>query len=232
MNSRSASFSLDAIDDCWNRIGVWGRERPRCAKLEQVIHCYNCDVYRAAGRAMHARPLPDGYQAEWSEVVANRKQTHVRTDAAAIVFRIGREWLALPAGLVEGIVETRAVHKLPHRSSPILLGLVNIGGKLQLCVSIAALLGIEAGDGAQQKKEHRVIYPRMLVVRNEQHRFVFGVDEVLGTHRYAARDLQNLPATLTGALNKYSTGALCVGERNVGFLDHELLLYAFARSTA
>ena len=181
---------------------------------------------------MHARPIPEGYQAEWTEIIANRKQVQSRTDAAVIVFRVGREWLALPTGLVEEIVETRVVHKLPHRSSPILLGLVNIGGKLQLCVSIAALLGIEAGVAPQQKKERRSIYPRMLVVRNEQHRFVFDVDEVLGTHRYAARDVQNLPATLTGALTKYSSGALSVGERNVGFLDYELLLYAFSRSTA
>jgi chemotaxis-related protein WspD len=218
------------IVDCWNRNGVWGRERPRCSKLELVIHCYNCEVYRAAGRAMHARPIPEGYRKEWTGIVASRKQAQARTGLAAVVFRIGREWLALPAGLVEEIVERRVVHSLPQRSSPILLGLVNIRGKLQLCVSIAALLGIEADGGAQQEKEHRIIYPRMLVMHDEQRRFVFAVDEVLGTHRYAVNDLESLPSTLTGALTKYSTGALKLGDRNIGFIDPELLLYAFSRS--
>ena len=221
--------SLEIVD-CWNRIGVWGHEKPRCPKLEQVIHCYNCEVYRAAGRAMHARPIPEGYRKEWTAIIASRKQAQARTGLAAVVFRIGREWLALPAGMVEEIVEQRTVHSLPQRSSPILLGLVNIRGKLQLCVSIAALLGIEADDGAQQKKEHRTIYPRMLVIHDEQRCFVFAVDEVQGTHRYAANDMESLPSTLTGALTKYSTGALKLGDRNVGFIDHELLLYAFSRS--
>ena len=149
----SALLPSMEIVDCWNRIGVWGRERPRCPKLEQVIHCYNCEVYRAAGRAMHARPIPKGYREEWTDIVASRKQVQTRTGLAAVIFRIGREWLALPAGLVEEIVERRMVHSLPQRSSPILLGLVNIRGKLQLCVSIAALLGIEADGGAHKKKE-------------------------------------------------------------------------------
>lgn len=220
------------IDDCWNRIGVWGRETPRCSKLEQAVHCYNCEVYRAAGRAMHARPLPKGYQDEWTHIVASRKLEQTRSGLAAVVFRIGREWLALPAGVVEEIVELRTIHSLPHRSSSILLGLVNIRGKLQLCVSISALLGIEPDAAAQQRKEGRSVYPRMLVVHHDQQRFVFAVDEALGTQRYAAKDLQSLPATLTGALTKYSSGALGLDEKNVGFLDHELLLYAFSRSLA
>ncbi len=228
----SAASPALQIHDCWNRIGVWGRETPRCPKLEQFTHCYNCDVYQAAGHMLHARALPTGYQAEWTEIVASRKQAHARTGLAAVVFRIGREWLAVPAGLVEEIVELRTVHSLPHRSSPILHGLVNIRGKLQLCVSIAELLGIKTGGGDAEKKEHRSIYPRMVVVRNDQHRFVFAADEVLGTHRYAEKELESLPATLSGALTKYSTGALRLGDRNVGLLDHELVLYAFSRSLA
>ena len=47
-----------AIDDCWNRIGVWGTETPRCPKLEDVVHCRNCEVYSAAGRLVLERRLP------------------------------------------------------------------------------------------------------------------------------------------------------------------------------
>lgn len=221
------------IDDCWNRIGVWGKVRPRCPKLEQHVHCYNCEVFRAAGHRLRDRALPADYQAEWTEIVANRKPSREVSGRSVVVFRIGREWLALPAPAVDEIVEMRSVHSLPHRPSPVLLGLVNIRGKLCLCVSLADLLGIPADAGApRQKRSARSIYPRMLVIRQDSQAFVLPADEVMGTHRYADAELEGLPTTLSGALNRYSTGALMVGDRNVGLLDAELLFYAFFRSLA
>lgn len=226
----SEYLQLD-IDDCWHRIGVWGRERPRCPKLEEHIHCYNCEVFRAAGHRLRDRPLPADYQAEWSEIIANRKPERELNGLAVLAFRIGREWLALPAELVEEIVEVRSIHSLPHRSSPVLLGLTNIRGKLRLCVSLAGLLGIEADNApTRQKRDGRSIYPRLLVVKQDAEGFVFPADEVLGTHRYAAAEVASLPATLSGALTRYSTGTLTVEGNNVGLLDPELLFYAFARS--
>lgn len=221
------------IDDCWNRIGVWGRERPRCAKLEQHIHCHNCEVFRAAGHRLRDRALPADYQAEWTEIIASRKPARSLDDLSALVFRTGREWLAVPAAVVDEIVEVRTVHGLPHRPSPVLRGLVNIRGKLCLCVSLAALLGIDEDSAApSHKRSARGIYPRLLVIRDGGQAFVVPADEVLGTHRYAAPDVQSLPTTLSGALTRFSTGALTVGGRNVGLLDPELLFYAFSRSLA
>lgn len=221
------------IDDCWNRIGVWGRARPRCAELERHIHCYNCEVFQAAGHRLRDRPLPEGYQAEWTEIVGNRKAERELDGLAAVVFRVGREWLALPAKVVDEIVEVRPVHSLPHRPSPVLQGLVNIRGKLCLCVSLAALLGIEAdAEAPRQGRGTRGAYPRLLAVRDESQSFVFAADEVLGTHRYGEGDLQSLPTTLSAALERYSAGALLVGERHVGVLAPDLLFYAFSRSLA
>ena len=217
------------IDDCWNRIGIWGRQTPRCARLEEHVHCRNCEVYRAAGQRLRERPLPADYQAEWTDIIANRKPESQAAGRAALVFRLGREWLALPAGMMEEVMELRPVHTLPHRSSAVLLGLVNIRGKLRLCFSLAALLGIEA-DGARQHTAGT--YPRMLVVKTDGQQFVFSADEVRGTHRHAPEQIGELPATLAGALTRYSSGTLRVGELNVGLLDLELLTYAFTRSLA
>ena len=224
-------FLETPIDDCWNRIGIWGKQQPRCDKLEEHIHCRNCEVYRAAGQRLRERPLPEDYQAEWTDIIANRKADEPVVGRAALVFRLGREWLALPAGVMEEVIALRTVHSLPHRPSPILLGLVNIRGKLRLCFSLAALLGIQA-DGARQKTAGRNLYPRMLVLKSDTQQFVFAVDEVQGTTRFRPEGLEELPATLAGALTRYSSGALRVGELNVGLLDHELLMYAFARSLA
>ena len=35
-----------AIDDCWNRIGIYGDKS--CPVLPEHIHCRNCSVYSAA----------------------------------------------------------------------------------------------------------------------------------------------------------------------------------------
>ena len=220
-----------AVDDCWNRIGIWGSQRPRCARLEEHIHCRNCEVYRAAGQRLRDRPAPADYRAEWTDIIASRKEEVQVAGRAALVFRLGREWLALPAGVLEEVMSLRTVHSLPHRSSPILLGLVNIRGKLRMCFSLAALLGIES-DGPAPKGAARNLYPRMLVAKHDGQIFVFAVDEVQGTTRYSPEGVEDLPATLTGAATRYSSGALRVGELNVGLLDHELLMYAFGRSLA
>lgn len=219
------------LDDCWNRIGIWGNQKPRCAKLEEHIHCRNCEVYRAAGQRLRERPLPADYRAEWTQIIAGRKTEEQAPGRAALVFRLGREWLALPAATLEEVMALRTVHSLPHRSSPILLGLVNIRGKLRMCFSLAALLGIQS-DGARQKAPTRNLYPRMLVAKHDGQIFVLAVDEVQGTTRYRPERLEELPATLAGALSRFCCGTLQVGELEVGLLDHELLMYTFARSLA
>lgn len=219
------------LDDCWNRIGIWGSQKPRCAKLEEHIHCRNCEVYRAAGQRLRERPQPADYRAEWTQIIAGRKAEEQTPGRAALVFRLGREWLALPAGTLEEVMALRTVHSLPHRSSPILLGLVNIRGKLRMCFSLSALLGIQS-DGPRQKAPARNLYPRMLVLKHDGQIFVLAVDEVQGTTRYSPDGLEELPATLSGALSRFSSGTLRVGELDVGLLDHELIMYAFARSLA
>ena len=35
-----------AIDDCWNRIGVYGDKS--CERLREHVHCRNCEVHAAA----------------------------------------------------------------------------------------------------------------------------------------------------------------------------------------
>ncbi|SDV46390.1 chemotaxis protein CheW [Chitinasiproducens palmae] len=37
---------FEAVDDCWNRIGVYGDAS--CERLAEAIHCRNCEVYASA----------------------------------------------------------------------------------------------------------------------------------------------------------------------------------------
>ena len=42
----SVTRDAQAIDDCWNRIGIHGDKS--CPLLSEHIHCRNCAVYSAA----------------------------------------------------------------------------------------------------------------------------------------------------------------------------------------
>ncbi len=56
------------LDDCWNRIGVWGNSE--CPELDKHAHCRNCPVYSsAAAQMLNGEPEP-GYLREWTELVA------------------------------------------------------------------------------------------------------------------------------------------------------------------
>ncbi len=46
----------EALDDCWNRIGVQGDQS--CARLPLAVHCRNCEVYAAAAKAVLDRLPP------------------------------------------------------------------------------------------------------------------------------------------------------------------------------
>ncbi|MBC8123738.1 MAG: purine-binding chemotaxis protein CheW [Gemmatimonadaceae bacterium] len=223
--------TLAHIDDCWNRIGVWGNQTPRCPKLDQTIHCRNCEVYTAAGRLVLERELPDGYLQEWTDRYAAPREvlpnSGVRdASRSLLVFRIGGEWLAVPVGLVERIAEVREVHPLPHLQSPIMKGLVNIQGELRVCVSIAAVLGIDEIVGQTQQKA----YTRMVIITRSQQSFVFPVSEVYGIHRYSSLDLQEAPATVLKAASAHTLGILDWHGKTVGCLDAERLFHVLGRS--
>lgn len=217
------------IHDCWNRIGVWGREMPRCPKLEQAVHCRNCEVYADSGRRILERALPPGYQAEWRGLLAEEKQVGRRDTRTALVFRLGDELLALPALLFNEVTEMRPIHRLPHRSNKTLLGLVNIRGELKLCVSLGNLLGLDKGlkvDGSGKTRR----YERLVVISKADEQFVFPVSEVLGLERYSDSAVHAAPASVALANATYTTGMLALGDKRIACLDDELLFYTLSRS--
>jgi chemotaxis-related protein WspD len=140
-----SSMAIMALDDCWNRIGVSGDQS--CARLGQQIHCRNCDVYSSAAQRNLQRPVGAGYRDEWAAHFRQPQAARAASDQSALVFRIGREWLALPMRAVASVAPAAPPHRLPHRDRRGLLGIVSVGGRLTPAVSLGALLGIDEQDG-------------------------------------------------------------------------------------
>jgi chemotaxis-related protein WspD len=211
-------------EGCWRTIGVGGDAS--CPELKAVTHCRNCPVFTQAGRQLIERPPPAGYVEEWTSFLAQAKTRGAPRSLAVLIFRLGDEWLALDATDVVEIAETRPVHRIAHRPGPVLGGLVNIRGALQLFVSVRDLLRIErstaAGDGRALE--------RFVVIHRGEDTWVFRADEVMGIHRFAVGDLGPAPVTVAHGMASLSRGILPLGERRVGYLDGEALFARLKRA--
>ena len=175
------------IDDCWNRIGTWSENGSTCIRLQDVLHCMNCEVYAAAGRKLLQRRAPSGYLDEWQDVLAQPKKLRQTAWRSVVIFRVAEQWLALPTLMLEAIVEPRYVHSLPHNKNPALAGLVSVRGELLVSIHLGKLLCRDAnapiGGGSKN-------FPRTLVVRAGAWRGVFAVDEAFGVYRAPEAEIE------------------------------------------
>jgi chemotaxis-related protein WspD len=214
-----------AIPDCWNGIGVLGDQS--CEKLAVHVHCRNCDVYSNAAQLSLQRPVSDGYREEWARHFRQPQAAREVDDRSAVVFRIGREWLALPTKLFSSVAPQAPSHKLPHRSGGGLIGIVNIGGRLYPSMSLAAVLGIDQDDAPVQASRH--IFARLLVMEWEQQAFALPVADLHGIVRYASSAVQAPAATLNKGLTRFLTGVLAQDGMRIGCLDAALIGHQLTR---
>lgn len=219
----------DSISGCWNRIGVRGDSS--CVELVQHVHCRNCPVYSAAALDLLDGELPAGYLGHWTSEVSRPRQLDELDTHSVVVFRIGAEWLALPAELLQEIVSLRTIHSLPHRRSGVVLGVANIRGELLVCFSLQQLLGLEQTANSAPDKQ-RMVAARLLVIRHEGSHVACPVDEVLGLARFRPGELAPVPATIARSTATYTRSILHWQERAVGVLDEQLLLHTVNRSLA
>lgn len=213
---------MPSADDCWRSIGVAGDRS--CAELARHVHCRNCPRHEdAAGRSLH-RPLDPGYREAWASVLARPPVLDSATDAAAMLFRVGAEWLAVPLALVAAVAPLAPVHRLPHRGQGgALLGVVGVNGRLLPAVSPARLLGITS-SGVQAQGRHT--FARLLVLAGADvpTGFALPVDEIQGVLRYASGALRPPAATVGHAPPPLVAGIVGDGDPQAGLLDGALLM--------
>jgi chemotaxis-related protein WspD len=216
-------------DSCWNSIGVRGDGS--CPELERYIHCRNCPVYARAALALLDGDVPANYSDEWTAHVARPKRGADGDTQTVVIFRIGREWLALPGRAVSEVADLRPIHSLPHRRAGVVLGVANVRGELLVCASLGQVLGLEKSTEAN-REIRRGAQPRLLVIRRDNVRSACPVDEVHGVHRVRSRELRSVPATVARAAATYSKAILSWKGVSVGLLDDQLLCYTLQRSLA
>ncbi|MGV6395785.1 chemotaxis protein CheW [Pseudomonas caspiana] len=211
-----------AIDDCWNRIGIHGDRS--CPLLVEHIHCRNCPVYSAA-----ATSLLDRY------ALTRNDQDYLQTGAAQVevstrsilVFRLGEEWLGLPTRCLVEIAPLQTIHSLPHQRSRALLGVANVRGALVACLSMIELLGLDPTAAVAQSSR---IMPRMLIVAAQGGPVVVPVDEVHGIHAIDEQLLDSASVSGTHANARFTRGVLQWKDYSLRLLDEEQLLAAINRS--
>jgi chemotaxis-related protein WspD len=211
-----------AIDDCWNRIGIHGDRS--CPLLEEHIHCRNCPVYSAA-----ATRLLDRYALTRNDqdyVLAAQAQIEVST-RSILVFRLREEWLGLPTRCLVEIAPLQTIHSLPHQRSRALLGVANVRGALVACLSLVELLGLDATAAVAASSR---IMPRMLIVAAQGGPVVVPVDEVHGIHAIDEQLLDSASVSGTHANARFTRGVLQWKDYSLRLLDEEQLLSAINRS--
>ena len=219
------------LEACWNRIGVQGDGS--CPTLTQAVHCRNCQVFAAAGQMLFDRDAPPDYVEQWTRQLAEAPASLAAKTLPLLVFRIAGEWLALDACSLVEIVEPRRIHRVPHRTDRHFLGLANIRGELQLCISLREVLGIEGAeeDGAAVNApgKRSGSPPRLLVAHHNRTRWVFPVDEVEGIHRVPETSLEDLPHTVAKSPRFYCRAIFSHHGRRVGLLAEPRLCDALER---
>ena len=210
-----------AIDDCWNRIGIHGDHS--CPLLADHIHCRNCAVYSAA-----ATHLLDRYALQQDDERHSSAVVEVQVATRSLLmFRLGEEWLALSTRSLVEVAPLQTVHSLPHQRSRALLGVANVRGALVACLSLVELLGLEASTAVASGAR---VMPRMLIIAAQGGPVVVPVDEVDGIHAIDQRLLDAASQSGQQAGARYTRGVLPYKGRSLRWLDEEQLLSAVTRS--
>ena len=211
-----------AIDDCWNRIGIYGDKS--CPVLPEHIHCRNCSVYSAAATRLLDRY---SFEQEHVEQYATRVDERKVATRSMMIFRLGEEWLGLATRCLDEVAPMQPIHSLPHQRSRALQGVANVRGALVPCLSLIELLGLDptlAGTPSLR------VMPRMLIMAAHGGPVVLPVDEVDGIHNIEERVLSTASASGEHASAKYTRGVLQWKTRSLRLLDEEQLLGAISRS--
>jgi chemotaxis-related protein WspD len=184
-----------------------------------------------AAHKLLERVANEEYLAECASLLQKEKHAEeIITEHSVVIFRLGSEWLALSTLIFAEVTDKKSIHRIPHKSDGLLLGVVNLRGQLQLCISLPNILQIINGKKiVEEKKEGRM---KMIAIKKGNDRWIFPVDEVYGINRFNISELKNVPVTVTKSSANFLKAIIPWEDKNVGYIDEELLFMSLNRSIA
>jgi chemotaxis-related protein WspD len=187
----------------------------------------------SANRLLERRPDED-YIDELTRLIVKEKESMEMTaEMSLLIFRLYREWLAISTHVLHEVAQSRIIHKIPHRSGHVLMGLVNLRGQLRLSIALHNLLQIETATPEQIipiQIGRKSSYQRMLSVQQGEDQWIFPVDEVFGIYHCTTKQILNVPVTVAKSTANYLKGVINWENRNIGYLDEELIFHSLKRS--
>ena len=142
--------------------------------------------------ALLARPLSDAdldrATAELAAPIEDRRG--LRTSVLAA--RAGGELVAIAATSATKVIGPTSIHRVPHRSNAVFLGLANHDGELLLCASIEAALGLAP-------RAEGTAPAAFIVAESGRERWAFGVDGIVGVVDVGEDAMRSPPMTVSAA---------------------------------
>ncbi len=221
----NASDTFTPPPNCWRSIGTWGDAS--CPILPKEVHCHNCPTYIQSGRHQLEQPATPDYRRQWTEIISHPKETEPTNTKSVAVFRLGNRRLALPSTSFKRVLDPQPIHHIPHRTNEVFLGLTPVHGELQLAFSLPALIGLQDEPTADTGRKR--ILPRMILIAQEDQRWVFAADEVYGLYRVAPEDCITLPPDDSAPGPGYLTSLFEVEGLVVNLIDDSLLFAGLRR---
>lgn len=151
-----------------------------------------------------------------------------KRENSVVIFRLSDEWLAIPTVIFFKVEQYRPIHCIPHHSSQLILGVMNLSGLLVPCVNMHHILEIYTNP-KEKKRIQTNTTKRMFAIQKEKEKWIFPVDEVFGIYHCEAEALTNVPVTVKKSTANFFKGMFNWSEKNVGYLDEELLFYTLKR---
>lgn len=182
----------------------------------------------SANRLLERSPEAS-YTEEWTNLLAKEQETPRDThEVAALLFRLGKEWLAFPAMYLNEVTNNKVVHRIPHQRNTIFKGLINLRGQLRICIDLGHLLEIK--DVQEVEKQHVLKYRRMICIEKDGNQWIFPVDEVSGIFHFNIDHMENVPVTVVKSKVNYLKGVIPADGHKIGYIDEELLFASLQRS--
>lgn len=173
---------------------------------------------RRTGSELLHRPPPADYLQDWAALLSQPVVEAPPAQLSLFLFAVEDERLAMPVEVLHEVIDPLRVHTVPNRKSDVLLGLVNLHGRLEICVSLLPLLKNRPPSNRDCRK--------MIVWGTTQRRYVTPVDEVTGVERFQAHSLRPAAPGLSTSLR----GVIFRNLEPIGLLDDSALHDSIQRS--